>query len=146
VSGENIDVRTVLQTEPGEALLVLLVDSDMQSRLQGANALLDEGYEVVESESATEAMHILESRDDFDAMIVDIDPIHAPGGLALARYAAAHCHHMRTLVGSSWNEAEGECTTVAAGFLSKPYSDHRLKSAIRRLLVSGTKAELLPAN
>ena len=60
--------------------LVLLVEKDLAIRLQGANELLDEGYEVVESESASEAMSILDSRDDFDAMVVCRGGIDRHGG------------------------------------------------------------------
>jgi DNA-binding NtrC family response regulator len=56
-----------------------------------ANDLLDEGYEVVETENAAEAMGILRARNDFDAVIADIDLDHAPGGLALVRHIA-HSH------------------------------------------------------
>jgi len=70
--------------------LVLLVETDLVARLRFANDMLDQGYEVVESESAIEAMHILHSRGDFNAMVADIHPERAPAGLSLARYVTRH--------------------------------------------------------
>src|ERR1044072_4078515 len=68
--------------------LVLLVESDAETRMHAANAMLDEGYEVVETENALEAMGVLRVRNDFDAVIADVDLDHAPGGLALVRLVA----------------------------------------------------------
>ena len=114
--------------------LVLLVEKDLAIRLQGANELLDEGYEVVESESASEAMSILDSRDDFDAMVADIDPDQAPGGLALMRYAATHRRNMKLLVESKWSSAEAESIAMAASFLSKPYAAGAMTSEMQDML------------
>ena len=117
--------------------LVLLVEKDLAIRLQGANELLDEGYEVVESESASEAMSILGSRDDFDAMVADIDPDQAPGGLALMHYAATHRRSMKLLVESRWSSAESELIAMAARFLSKPYEAGAMTSEMHNMLSAG---------
>jgi DNA-binding NtrC family response regulator len=84
-----------------EARLILLVEGDRVLRLRGANELLDEGYEVVESESAVEATKILEGRNDFDAMIADVSP-GVPGVLALVRYAATHRPDMALMIDTKW--------------------------------------------
>ena len=114
--------------------LVLLVENDLTSRLRAANELLDDGYEVVESESASEAMSILEGRDDFGAMVADTDPDQAPGGLSLVRYAARHRRGMKILVSSTWADAGAELITIAASFLSKPYPTGALVGEMRLML------------
>lgn len=101
--------------------LVLLVEHELASRVSSANELLDEGYDIVESESASEAMSILRGRCDFDAMIGDIDAERAPGGLALVRYAANHHPAMKILVRSAWPDAQAESGEFATDFLPKPY-------------------------
>lgn len=101
--------------------LVLLVEHELASRVSSANELLDEGYDIVESESASEAMNILRGRSDFDAMIGDIDAEHAPGGLALVRYAANHHPSMKILVRSAWPDSQAESGEVDTDFLPKPY-------------------------
>jgi hypothetical protein len=80
--------------------LILLVENDAATRMHAANEMLDEGYEVVETENAVEAMGILKGRNDFDAVVADIDVDHAPGGLALVRYVAHRFEGMEILVTS----------------------------------------------
>lgn len=115
--------------------LVLLVERDLTLRGSNANQLLDEGYEIVESDSASEAKSILDGRGDFDAMIVDIDPVCAPGGLALVRDTALRRGSVKILVESDWSEARSEADAVAAAFLSKPHSRDALVRKMRALLV-----------
>lgn len=116
-------------------VLVLLVDKNLATRKNDANQLLDEGYEVIETESASEAKGILDNRVDVDAMIVDIDPEHTPGGLALVRYAAGHHLTVKILIDSDWSEAGLEADALAADFLPKPRSAHALVRKMRRLLI-----------
>lgn len=99
--------------------LVLLVERDLACRLRCAHELLDYGYEVVESESPSEARGVLDGRDDFDVMIADIHPDEAPGGLALVRYAASHHPSMKILVDSDWPGARAEANDVGAGVMPK---------------------------
>jgi len=97
-----------------ETRLILLVESNRALRLRGANELLDEGYEVVESESAVEATKILEGRSDFDAMVADVSP-GVPGALALLRYAATHRPNMAIMIDTKWAtllEPEGAIFTL----------------------------------
>lgn len=119
---------------PVSSSLILLVERELASRLSCANELLDEGYEIVESESASEAMSILDGRNDFDAMIADIDTDHVPGGLALIRYAAGHHPSMKILINSAWTEAEAESNAIAARFLSRPFPAGALIRQMRDLL------------
>ena len=114
--------------------LILLVERELASRLTSANELLDEGYDIVESENASEAMSILRGRNDFDVMIADIDAEHAPGGLALVRYAASHHPSMKILVRSAGMEFQAESDGIDADFLSKPYPVGGLVQCMRGLL------------
>jgi DNA-binding NtrC family response regulator len=126
------DYRDLFELPP----LVLLVEGDAETRMHAANAMLDEGYEVVETENAAEAMGILRARNDFDAVIADIDLDHAPGGLALVRHIAHSHWDMAILITSEGNDGESEA--IGCGFLSKPYADGALVSEMRRLLKSST--------
>jgi len=112
--------------------LVLLVEGDAKTRMHAANAMLDEGYEVVETENALEAMGILRVRNDFDAVIADVDLDHAPGGLALVRHVARHHGDTDILITS--REDDGESEAIGSGFLAKPYADGALISEMRFLL------------
>lgn len=107
--------------------LVLLVEHEFASRVDSANELLDEGYDIVESETASEAVSILRGRNDFDTN-------HAPGGLALVGYTANHHPSMRILVRSAWPNAQAESGAINADFLSMPYPDGELVRRMQELL------------
>ena len=100
--------------------------------MHAANEMLDEGYEVVETENALEAMSLLKSRSDFDAVVADIDVDHAPGGLALVRYVAHRYAGMEILVTSA--PTEGDPDPVQSRFLARPYTDGALIAEMRFLL------------
>jgi CheY-like chemotaxis protein len=122
--------------------LVLLVEGDAETRMLAANDLLDEGYEMVETENAAEAMGILRARNDFDAVIADIDLDHAPGGLALVRHIARSHQDMGILITSEGKDGESE--TIGSGFLAKPYADGALISEMRLLLSRAVDTAAVP--
>jgi DNA-binding response OmpR family regulator len=114
--------------------LVLLIEADSGSRLCAANEMLDAGYEVVEGDNALEAMRILSGRDDFDALVADIDLGRAPGGLALVRWIAGTKRHVRILVTSERSEDHSELIELGARFLTRPYSEGALVRKLGILL------------
>jgi DNA-binding response OmpR family regulator len=122
--------------------LVLLIEADSGSRLCAANEMLDAGYEVVEGDNALEAMSILSGRDDFDALVADVDLDRAPGGLALVRWIAGTKGHVRILVTSERSEDHSELIELGARFLTRPYSDGALVRKLRILL--GTSSRGVP--
>ncbi|GLS18959.1 hypothetical protein GCM10007874_19760 [Labrys miyagiensis] len=124
---------------PATSALVLLVECDLASLLICANELLDEGYEVIESESAVTAMAMLLLRRDFDVMIVDIDVDHAPEGLALVRYATRHLPAMKILIHSAWIDVQNEPDVIVAGLLPKPYPPGALVRQMLALLTPPTR-------
>jgi CheY-like chemotaxis protein len=128
--------------------LVLLVETDLVARLRFANHMLDYGYEVVESESATEALHILESRDDFDAIVVDIHPQRAPAGLSLARYVSQHHSDIAVVTVSSQHAVlsglETDLTLSAGEIARKDILVREITAVLERLdrPFTGAKVEL----
>jgi two-component system, response regulator PdtaR len=124
-------------TSLASSSLILLVEPEPIFRVSCAHELLDEGYELVESESASEAMGILGRRNDFDAMITDIDEEQVPGGLGLVRYAASRHPGMRILVGSACIEAEAELGAINADYLAKPYPACSLVRSVRAIFDQG---------
>jgi DNA-binding NtrC family response regulator len=123
--------RDLLASPP----LILLVEGDARTRMHAANEMLDEGYEVVETENAIEAMGILRGRSDFDVVVADVDLDHAPGGLALVRYIAHSHGDMDILI--TTEASKGESEAIGRGFLAKPYADGALISEMRFLLEGG---------
>jgi hypothetical protein len=98
--------------------------------------MLDAGYEVVEGDNVLEAMSILSGRDDFNALVTDVDLDRAPGGLALVRWIAGTKRHVRILVTSEPSEVQTELTELGARFLARPYSDGALVRKLRTMLAT----------
>lgn len=138
-------MRTSKATEPRSRAslasppLILLVETDVATRLHAANEMLDEGYEVVESDSALEATSILRGRNDFDAIIVDVSRDQGPGGLALLRYVATSHGEMDILVASDATDGPSEAEAVGAEYLAKPYANGALVSRMGLLLARRTQ-------
>jgi DNA-binding NtrC family response regulator len=114
--------------------LVLLIEADDGARLYAANEMLDAGYEVVEGDNALEAMSILSGRDDFNALVADVDLHRTPGGLALVRWIAGTKRHVRIIVTSEGSEAQSELIELGAGFLTRPCSDGALVRKLGTML------------
>jgi CheY-like chemotaxis protein len=121
--------------------LILLVENDLALRLRGANELLDEGYEVVESESAVEAAKILEGRGDFDVMVADVSS-GVPGILALLRFARIHRPDMAIMVDTRW--AIDPAIAFTADDDVAGTGDGVLVQMMRRLLTNDASAQ--PSN
>ncbi len=126
--------RAINVAVPTHPPLVLLIEADSGSRLCAANEMLDAGYEVVEGDNALEAMSILSGRDDFNALVADVDLDRAPGGLALVRWIAGTKRHVRILVTSERSEDHTELIELGARFLTRPYSDGALVRKLGVLL------------
>lgn len=115
--------------------LLLLVEGNVRDRLQIANELLDEGYEVVEADHPAEAMSILKGRDDFDGMIADVCFGGGPSAdLALIRYMALERKNTKVLVVSDFDEEATAVTATGACFLKRPCSRDAFLRAVYNML------------
>jgi CheY-like chemotaxis protein len=108
----------------------LLVDDEDLVRLSTADMLMDLGFEVVEAQSAEEALHMLNEGLHPDLVVTD----HLmPGmtGLELARDLRALRPHLPVLIVSGYAEMEG----VARSFprLTKPFRGAELAASLAKL-------------
>ncbi len=122
-----------VQTHPP---LVLLIEADSSSRLCAANEMLDAGYKVVEGDNVLEAMSILSGRDDFNALVTDVDLDRAPGGIGFGPMDCRNETPRRILVTSEPSEVQTELTELGARFLARPYSDGALVRKLRTMLAT----------
>ena len=99
---------------------VLLVEDEVLIRAILADALADEGYEVVEAGNVLQAVAALGRYPTFDFMITDVDMPGGLTGLDLAQLVASVAPATKILVTSG----RGISADLLKGwqFLPKPYS------------------------
>lgn len=116
---------------------ILLVEDEEAVRGFAVRALQRSGYEVVEAQSAEDAMDIL-SRDQLGFGMVFSD-IVLPGksGIELAQEVAAHHPDARILLASGYpgqTRQAGAPPEIEFPFLGKPYSIRSLLESVRSVL------------
>lgn len=100
---------------------VLIVEDEPLVRLCAAQTVEDAGYEVIEAESADEAIAILESRRDIRVIFTDI---HMPGsmdGLKLAHAVRHRWPPIKIIVTSGRETIAPQDLPEGGRFFAKPY-------------------------
>lgn len=118
----------VVQSRSGR---LLLVDDEEPVRAATAAMLAEAGYEIVEANSADDALRILHQRGDMDALVTDYI---MPGrtGADLIREVKALRPDMPILLITGYADAAHDIP-ADVGRLSKPYRGSELAEAIDRL-------------
>lgn len=98
---------------------VLIVEDEPLIRMMLADALADEGYEVIEAGSVPEAVAAL-ACSEVDALITDIDMPGGISGLDLVDIVHA-CSRLPTIVASGGHNLTSGDLPSAARFIAKPY-------------------------
>jgi CheY-like chemotaxis protein len=125
--GQTLDTPKAAQAQ-GTALLV---DDEDLVRMSTADMLMDLGYEVVEAQSAEEALRLVGDGLQPDLVVTD----HLmPGlsGLELARDLRARRRDLPVLIVSGYAEMDG----IAPGFarLTKPFRSAELAASLADLM------------
>lgn len=94
--------------------------------------LTEEGYEVTVAHHGTAAMQAVESRDDFDLVLVDLFLPETPGLIIAARAAE---RDTPVLLTSGRPEAVAAATRLGVDLLVKPYYLGDLLDAVQRNIV-----------
>lgn len=94
--------------------------------------LEEEGYELVCTCSAADALSVIEREDNFDAVITDIDLGGPVDGFELARRARAHRPDTTVIYisGAAAARVPGE-RVPGATFVGKPFTPYRLAAILR---------------
>lgn len=116
--------------------LVLVVDSDVLSRMAIGEYLRDCGYRVIEAASVDEAMTILKQAEHkVEIVLADVASEDSTGGFNLARWVREHCPGVSVLMAGSVSRAAhlaGEICEEGPN-LAKPYDPQVLVDRIKRL-------------
>lgn len=109
--------------------MTLLVEDDAFQREVLADALKDEGFEVVECTTAEAAELIIASTGaELQALVTDHNLAGEMSGAALAQYARRRYPHMSIVIMSGTTVKPIPVDTT---FLQKPFTPTRLLEAIR---------------
>jgi CheY-like chemotaxis protein len=117
--------------EPSD--VVLVADDEALLRMDAAEVLEREGYEVLEASNAAEAIQVLESRPDVGVLFTDIQMPGELDGLDLARRVHDRWPEVLLLVTSGRLRPDEAEIPDDGRFLAKPYAARELLSKLRQL-------------
>jgi CheY-like chemotaxis protein len=113
---------------------VLIVEDEMIVRLIGSDTLADAGYEVVEAETADEALRILDQHGDIEVLFTDIRMPGSMNGLELARVVHERWPAVKILITSGDTFPQDSEIADHGRFLAKPYRTEVLRREVDKLL------------
>jgi CheY-like chemotaxis protein len=114
----------------GNPVRVLVVEDELLIRLVIADALRDEGYEVVEAFNGDEAVDILKADASFDVVVSDVRMPGSIDGLALLDFVRLNHAAMPVILASGHLAPADALARGAAEFLSKPYTMSQALKAV----------------
>lgn len=114
--------------------VVLVVEDDMLIRLGAVDIVLSAGYEALEASDADEAIRLLEARSDIDIVFTDVQMPGTMDGIKLSHYIRERWPPVKLLVASGNAILEESLLPAGSRFFAKPYDDHAIADAMRRLL------------
>ena len=120
--------------------IVLLVEDEVLVRWAAAATLREAGFEVLDVESAADALPILEGRGDVTVVFTDINMPGAMNGQALAYEVDRRWPSIRLLVTSGAFRTHAPLLPVGSRFLAKPYSDMDLIAGVNALAATTAPA------
>ena len=111
---------------------ILVVEDEVIVRMAFADALRDEGYNVIEAANGGEAREVLQTQFEIDLLITDIRMPGEPDGLALASSARERRSNLKVLISSSHVPAD-RALVAADLILQKPFRIDELVAAVEKL-------------
>ncbi|MDM9646829.1 response regulator [Rhizobium sp. S163] len=117
-----------------DVAIVLVVEDEPLLRLAGIDLVEAAGYEAVAASDATEAVAILESRDDIRIVFTDVDMPRGVDGMRLAAIIRDRWPPIKVIVVSGHIDDPGNVIPAETVFFSKPYREEQIVETIRQML------------
>ena len=117
--------------------MILVVDDEAVLRLLAVEHFEDSGYEVLEAGDGHEAIAILKSRPDIQAVFTDVQLPGDPDGFGIARQARDVIPDCAVVVVSARQWPESGDLQPGIRFITKPYSGPNVVRMFNEML-SGT--------
>jgi PAS domain S-box-containing protein len=124
----------VTRAASGETVLV--VEDDQRVRRVSVHRLKELGYAVIEADSGSAALLVLDREEPIDLLFTDVVMPGGMTGIDVAHEARRRRPELKILFTSGYAEPaliEGGKLTVNAGWLGKPYSIDELDATLREL-------------
>jgi two-component system, response regulator PdtaR len=113
---------------------VLIVEDEFIIALGAAELLKDAGYDTVEASNADDAVRVLESGRDIEAIFTDIRMPGSMDGLALAWCVRDRWPPVKIIVTSGHHTIRSGDLPEGGVFIPKPYSEKAVASALSDLI------------
>jgi CheY-like chemotaxis protein len=120
---------------PEDGAVILVVEDEELARLIIADYLKEDGFVVLESANAEQALEILEGRTDVRAVVLDVVMPGAMDGIALAHRIHERWPHIGLLVVSGKGVPRTAHLPPGAGFIPKPYFGPSIVGRVRAIIV-----------
>lgn len=121
--------------QPEAAETILVVEDEALIRFMVAETFEEQGYRVLEADSAAAARQLLEEHPEVAAMVTDVRMANPLDGLELARWVRKQRPQTKIVVTSGYvSDAEWRKFSDSFDrFVGKPYTPAELVSIVERL-------------
>lgn len=134
-------------TTSSRSFRVLLVEDELMIRSIVAEALHDEGLEVIEAEDGAQAVGLINGPDGFDLLLTDVQMPGPINGIQVATHARRRHPDIPVIVVSA--QPRNACHLGGLGmraiFIRKPYRLSALVAALRSVLPIEDHATPVPS-
>jgi DNA-binding response OmpR family regulator len=115
--------------------IILIVEDEYLIRLTLAEALVEDGFDVIEAASGDEALILMQQHLGISLLLTDVQLPGQVDGLALARAARVRAPDLPVIFVTGRPEAlPAADLTERDGFIAKPYLPSEVCAAVRRLI------------
>jgi CheY-like chemotaxis protein len=122
------------QTLSADRPTILVAEDDVLLRLHAAGLLEENGYTVVEANSAEQALKVMETRKDVRMLFTDIQMPPGIDGLELARQVHGRWPKVLLVITSGQKQPTKAEIADDGQFISKPYDAQELLGKIDGVL------------
>jgi len=119
---------------PGRNRLILVVEDIPLIRMGVVDLLVEAGFEVLEAESADEAIRILEARPEIHLVFTDVQMPGTMDGLKLSHFIRNRWPPVQLIVASGKAMINESQLPAGARFFAKPYDGVAVIQAIIGML------------
>ena len=117
-----------------QSIVVLVVEDEPLVRLDIADCLSDEGFDVIEAANADEAINALKANDRIRLLFTDVDMPGSMDGLKLATLASERWPPVSIIVTSGHRLVEISDIPDGSVFFAKPYSHAAIVASVREMV------------